>query len=308
MPILARSSIAGTGWPAACGGAAACGAEDGGRTCGVAQTSTTSRTTSATSPSWSDHAGASVAASDAIRVAASAINATPAASARSPCVSHATSQSATATGARRGPAAASTGVATAPSKASACGPPATSRRIATPAPSASAGRATPSQPPRPGARARTGAATTAACVTQSAAYDGASESTLLVARLRLAEGADSLGRLPLRPRVLHRRDQLLHEARRGVHARHDGAGDVALLDLVLAPRKRERELVAREADVGEVRVGARDVRRIEMDVESALAGLRLRSELVVVHAPTILRGCSRDSGSRRSAACSPRFS
>ena len=50
----------------------------------------------------------------------------------------------------------------------------------------------------------------------------------------------------------------------------DDAGDVALLDLVVDPGERERELVVREGDVREVRVHAREVLRVEMNVELAL--------------------------------------
>ncbi len=89
---------------------------------------------------------------------------------------------------------------------------------------------------------------------------------------RLGQVPDALGRLPLRPRVLQRRDQLLDEPRRGVHPRDDRARDVALLDLVLDPGERQRELVRREADVGEVRVRAADVLGRHLDVEPALFG------------------------------------
>ena len=47
-------------------------------------------------------------------------------------------------------------------------------------------------------------------------------------------------------------------------------GIVALLDLVLDARERDRELVVGEADVGEVRVDAREVLGGEVDVELAL--------------------------------------
>ncbi len=63
----------------------------------------------------------------------------------------------------------------------------------------------------------------------------------------------------------------LRELRRHVHAGHDDAGDVALLDLVVDPREGERELVVREADVREVRVDAGEVRLVDLDVELALA-------------------------------------
>ena len=51
-------------------------------------------------------------------------------------------------------------------------------------------------------------------------------------------------------------EELLHELRGEVDAPDDDAGDVAVLDLVVDARERERELVVGEADVGEVRVDA----------------------------------------------------
>src|SRR5690242_21870962 len=54
---------------------------------------------------------------------------------------------------------------------------------------------------------------------------------------------------------------LFRSARRGIDARDDGAGHVTLLDLVLDARERERELVAREGDIREVRIRAGDVAR-----------------------------------------------
>src|SRR3954447_2012633 len=103
---------------------------------------------------------------------------------------------------------------------------------------------------------------------------------------RLGQVADALGGLVLRPRVLQGRDQLLDEARRRVDPGDDRPRHVALLDLVLDARKGERELVAREADVREVRVCARDHRRLEMDVEPPVvrAVLLLVRYEVVVHA------------------------
>ena len=80
---------------------------------------------------------------------------------------------------------------------------------------------------------------------------------------RLGEVPDSLPGRPLRPRVLHRVEQLAHEAGRHVHAGDDDARDVAVLDLVVDARERERELVVREADVREVRVDAGEVLRVE---------------------------------------------
>ena len=57
---------------------------------------------------------------------------------------------------------------------------------------------------------------------------------------------------------------------RHVHAGHDHAGDVALLDLVVDPGERDRELVVGEADVREVRVDPAQVLRVDVDVELTL--------------------------------------
>ena len=54
-------------------------------------------------------------------------------------------------------------------------------------------------------------------------------------------------------------------------------GHVTLFDLVVDPREGDRELVAREADVGEVRVDAREVLGVEMDVQMPLLCLVVHS-------------------------------
>ena len=108
---------------------------------------------------------------------------------------------------------------------------------------------------------------------------GQAQSTLvLVAGLR--QVPDALGRRPLRPRVLHRVEQVAHELVRDVDARDDDSRHVALLDLVVDARERDRELVLREGDVREVRVDAAHGLGVDVDVELALLGL-------LVHAPTI---------------------
>src|SRR5438874_9297876 len=122
----------------------------------------------------------------------------------------------------------------------------------------------------------------------------------------LGKVADPLGRLVLRPRVLKRRDELLDESRRRVDPGDDGTGDVALLDLVLDPGERQGELVAGEADVGEVGVAACNVRRVEMDVQPALTGLRLIGCVLfgfLVHAG-ILEACRPPSDSVKCSGCS----
>ena len=70
------------------------------------------------------------------------------------------------------------------------------------------------------------------------------------------EVLDALAGVPLGVVVLHRVDQLAHEARREVDAGDDDAGDLLVLDLVVDAREGDRELVVRVADVREVRVDA----------------------------------------------------
>ena len=89
----------------------------------------------------------------------------------------------------------------------------------------------------------------------------------------LGQALDALARAPLGVVVLHGVEQLAHEARREVDAGHDDAGDLVVLDLVVDAREGERELVVGMADVGEVRVLAGHVLRLEVDVDVALGAL-----------------------------------
>ena len=98
---------------------------------------------------------------------------------------------------------------------------------------------------------------------------------------RLREVADVFPARPLRIGVVHRVEQLVHEPGGHVHAGDDDSGHVAFLHLVVDARERERELVVREADVGEVRVDPGHHVRVDMDVQLSLLAL------VVFHAPTI---------------------
>src|SRR5262245_36047688 len=97
---------------------------------------------------------------------------------------------------------------------------------------------------------------------------------------RLREVPDVLPARPLRVRVVHRVEKLVHEARGHVHAGHDYSGHVAFLDLVVEAREGQRELVVGEADVREVRVDAGHHVRVGVDVQLSLLAL-------VLHAPTI---------------------
>ena len=84
--------------------------------------------------------------------------------------------------------------------------------------------------------------------------------------------------LPLGPVVLHRVDQLAHEARREADAGDHHAGDLLALHLVIHAGERDRELVVRVRDVREVRVDPGHHLRRRMEVDVALG-------LVAVHAP-----------------------
>src|SRR5450756_2045325 len=80
----------------------------------------------------------------------------------------------------------------------------------------------------------------------------------LIAAGRLRQVPDVLGRLPLAVVVGHGVEQLLEKARREVDAADDDAVHLArLLALVVETHERDRELVVRVADVGEVGVDAR---------------------------------------------------
>ena len=84
-----------------------------------------------------------------------------------------------------------------------------------------------------------------------------------------------------------------------VHARHDDAGDLVVVDLVVDARERDRELVVRERDVREVRVVARHDLGREVDVDVPL-GL-----VVVSHCRTSIAACG--SSSSPSADCAPPY-
>src|ERR1700684_1571497 len=82
---------------------------------------------------------------------------------------------------------------------------------------------------------------------------------LLRAGLRpavLGQVLDALAGAPLGVVVLHRVDQLAHEARGEVHAGHNHAWNLLGLDLVVDPREGDGELVIGVTDVREVRVYA----------------------------------------------------
>src|SRR5271167_3611369 len=96
---------------------------------------------------------------------------------------------------------------------------------------------------------------------------------LLRAGLRpavLGQVLDALAGAPLGVVVLHRVDQLAHEARREVDAGYDHAWNLLGLDLMVDPREGDGELVIGVADVREVRVYAPHDLWGEMDVYVAL--------------------------------------
>src|SRR5207249_6555513 len=86
----------------------------------------------------------------------------------------------------------------------------------------------------------------------------------------LGQVLDALARAPLGVVVLHRVDQLAHEARREVDARDDHARHLLGLDLVIDAREGDRELVVGVAHVREVRVHAPHDLGGQMDVYVAL--------------------------------------
>src|SRR5262249_20728573 len=91
-------------------------------------------------------------------------------------------------------------------------------------------------------------------------------------------------------------------------------GHVALFDLVVDARERQRELVVREADVRKVRVDPAEVLGVEVDVELALLGVVVHGLTILVawtgsaHAgsPSRLARSARCSRSGRSASAGPR--
>src|ERR1700722_739266 len=98
----------------------------------------------------------------------------------------------------------------------------------------------------------------------------------------LGQVLDALAGAPLRVVVLHRVDQLAHEARREVHARDDHARHLLGLDLMVDPGEGHRELVVGVADVREVRVYASHDLGREMNVYVALGAW-----VLVVHRASI---------------------
>src|SRR5271157_4628154 len=96
---------------------------------------------------------------------------------------------------------------------------------------------------------------------------------LLRAGLRtavLGQILDALAGAPLGVVVLHRVDQLAHEARGDVDTRDDHARNLLGLDLVVDASESDGELVVGVADVGEVRVYAPHDLGGEMNVDVAL--------------------------------------
>src|SRR5256885_7186717 len=91
----------------------------------------------------------------------------------------------------------------------------------------------------------------------------------------LGQVLDALDGRVLRPAVVQGVEQLLRELLGHVDARDDHAGDLTLLDRVVDPRERQRELVVGEADIGEVRVGARKVLGVHLEIQLALVVFHL---------------------------------
>src|SRR5215216_3783548 len=126
----------------------------------------------------------------------------------------------------------------------------------------------------------------------------------------LGEALDALPRLPFAVVVLQRVDQLAHQARGQVHARHNHAGHLELLDLVVDAGEGDAELVVRVGHVREVRVVPCHHLRRGLQVDVAL-GLLLSHPVVVSR--TCGTSCWRSDGCARpspttwstTAGCSP---
>ena len=97
----------------------------------------------------------------------------------------------------------------------------------------------------------------------------------LVDVVELGQIPDALTGRPLGVVVLHRVDQLAHEARREVDARDDDPRHLDVVHLVIDARERHGELVVGVADVREVRVVAGHDLRREVDVDVALWRVRI---------------------------------
>src|SRR4051794_6896567 len=93
----------------------------------------------------------------------------------------------------------------------------------------------------------------------------------------LGQQLDALPRRPLRVVVLQRVDQLAHEERRQVDPHDRDTGHLGALDVVVDARERDRELVVRVADVGEVRVHPGQCLRLDLDVEMPFLWLGLHA-------------------------------
>ena len=100
--------------------------------------------------------------------------------------------------------------------------------------------------------------------------------------LGLGQLPDALARRPLGVVVLHRVDQLAHEARREVDAGDDDARHLVVVDLVVDAREGDRELVVRVADVREVRVDAGHDLGREVDVQVPLVDLVVHRASIAV--------------------------
>src|ERR1700677_1397803 len=101
----------------------------------------------------------------------------------------------------------------------------------------------------------------------------------------LGQVLDALAGAPLRVVVLHRVDQLAHEARGQVDAGDHDTGDLLRLDLVVDAGEGDGELVVGVADVSEVRVYAPHDLGGQVDVYVALSAW-----VLIVHAASIATG------------------
>src|SRR3954471_18025327 len=113
----------------------------------------------------------------------------------------------------------------------------------------------------------------------------------------LGQALDALSGPPLAVVVLQGVDELPQQAGREVDARHDDAGHLVVLDLVVDAGEGDAELVVGVRDVREVRVVPRHDLRRRLQVDVALA-------VVLGHPAVVSRTCG--TSCSRSGGCGPR--
>src|SRR5215213_7572239 len=113
----------------------------------------------------------------------------------------------------------------------------------------------------------------------------------------LRQALDALSGTPLAVVVLQGVDELPQQPRGEVDPRHDDAGHLVVLDLVVDAGEGDAELVVRVRDVGEVRVMPRHDLGSGLEIDVALA-------VVLGHPAVVSRTCG--TSCSRSGGCGPR--